>query len=448
MPDIDKLWLSAGGAEAEVPGIIGEPQGAAEDGSGMTGTRDLGAVRAFVAAASGSVGAVAEAGILPRAGYVSEDLWAFERDEIFAREWLCVGHINEVPEAGDHLPMTVQGEPLLMVRDKSGVVRVLSGVCQHRGHPMVGGLTEHPMDAPALNAPMLVCPYHNWTYALDGALVGAPDMRKTCPLPELRSKIRLPEIRSEIFHGLVFVNFDADATPLLPRLAKLDAELATMPLADLVPAQQHSQRDLKWNWKLHHENALEPYHTSFVHRNYHDAVPSNLTVFRSFEDGDCDIIRHTGFAGGDGGDLFEEGGVRRLPDMAGLTAEQRNRVTFVAVMPNLVMVIQPSLITVTMLNPTGPGTVDTRRLNLYPREVVETPELRAFADAQFARIKIIVGQDAATQVALQKAYTSRHVPKGTLAWLESSLPQLNQWVVSRYQGAIDRATAAALSDAA
>ncbi len=392
--------------------------------------------RAFVAAAAGSVGPVSEAGILPREGYTSARLWAFERAAIFGREWLCIGHVNEVPQPGDHLPMTVQDEPLLLVRDKEGAVRVLSGVCQHRGHPMVGGLSEHPLDAPALNAPLLVCPYHNWSYALDGSLVGAPDMRRTCPLPELRRRIRLPQIRSEIFHGLVFVNFDEAAASLAPRLAKLDAELRTIPLAELVPAQQHSQRGLRWNWKLHHENALEPYHTSFVHRNYHDAVPSSLTVFGAYEDGDCAVMRHTGFAAGEGGDLFEEGGVRRLPDMAGLSEAQRNRVTFVAVLPNLVMVIQPSLVTITMLDPTGPGTLDSRRLNLYPREVIEDAGYRAFADAQFERIKIIVGQDAATQIALQTAYKSRHVPKGTLAWLESSIPQLNQWVLDAYRRAL------------
>jgi phenylpropionate dioxygenase-like ring-hydroxylating dioxygenase large terminal subunit len=268
-------------------------------------------------------------------------------------------------------------------------------------------------------------------------MVGAPDMRKTCPLPELRNKIRLPQIRSEIFHGLVFVNFDDDAAPLAPRLPKLDAELATLPLADLVPAQQHSQRDRKWNWKLHHENALEPYHTSFVHRDYHDAVPSSLTMFQPYEDGECDVMRHTGFAEGDTGDLFEESGNRRLPDIPGLTGEQLNRVTFLSVMPGLVMVIQPSLVTITIINPISAGTVDTRRLNLYPRVVIEDPELRAYADAQFERIKIIVGQDAATQIALQQAYQSRHTPAGTLAWLESSIPQLNQWVVGAYKNALE-----------
>jgi nitrite reductase/ring-hydroxylating ferredoxin subunit len=394
--------------------------------------------RELVEAASGSVGPVEAAGILPKAAYTSEDLWAFERDEVFAREWLCVGHVNEVPNAGDHLPMTVLGEPLLLVRDKEGTVRVLSSVCQHRGHPMIGGMTPHELGAPALNAPLLVCPYHNWAYSLDGALVGAPDMRKTCPLPELRTKIRLPEIRTEIFHGLVFINFDKDAAPLAPRLAKLDAELSTIPLADLVPAQTYAQQGLKWNWKLHHENALEPYHTSFVHRGYHNAVPSELTLFREFGDDDCDVMRHTGFVEGDGGDLFEDGGARRLPDIEGLTDEQLNRATFVSVMPTLVMVIQPSVITMTTVCPTGAATMDSKRLNLYPRQVVEDAELRTYTDAQFERIKVIVEQDAVTQAALQTAYESRYVPAGTLAWLEAAIPQLNQWVVNAYKNALAR----------
>lgn len=394
--------------------------------------------RAFVSAAARSVGPVETAGILPVAAYTCDHLWAFERDEIFGREWLCIGHVNEVPTVGDHLPLTVLDEPILMVRSDAATVRVLSGVCQHRGHPMVGGLTERPLDAPCLNAKRLVCPYHNWTYALDGSLVGAPDMRQTCPLPELRSRIRLPEIRSEIFHGLVFISFDDDPAPLAPSLAKLDEELSTYPMADLVPALHHSQRGLKWNWKLHHENALEPYHTSYVHRNYHDAVPSSLTTFLPHEDGDRDVMRQTGYAEGDGGDLFEEDGNRRLPEMDGLTDAQRRRVTFVSVMPNLVAVIQPSLISITILNPTSAGTVDTRRINLYPRAAVEAPDFREIADAQFERIKIIVGQDQTTQVALQKAYRSRYAPAGTLAWMESSLPQLNQWVVGAYKRALAR----------
>lgn len=395
-------------------------------------------VRSFVSTAARSIGPVEKAGILPSAAYTCEHLWSFEREEIFGREWLCVGHVNEVPEVGDHLPIVMLEEPLLMVRGDDGAVRVLSGVCQHRGHPMVGGLTERADDAPCLNARRLVCPYHNWTYALDGSLVGAPDMRQTCPLPELRSRIRLPEVRTEIFHGLVFITFDESARPLAPSLSKLEAELRTYPLEELVPAQQHAQRDLKWNWKLHHENALEPYHTSYVHRNFHDAVPSSLTTFLPFAEGDRDVMRQTGFAVGDSGDLFEESGNRRSPDMEGLTEEQKTRVTFVSVMPNLVAVIQPSLVSITIINPTSAGTVDTRRLNLYPPAAVNQPDFREIADAQFERIKIIVGQDQVTQVALQKAYRSRFAPPGTLAWLESAIPQLNEWVIGAFQRALDR----------
>ena len=107
-------------------------------------------------------------------------------------------------------------------------MRVLSAVCQHRGHPIVGGLKPAPESAGCLNAQRLVCPYHNSVYDLAGKLVGAPSMERTAPMPELRVEIRLPEIRSEIFHGLIFINFDNRARLLSPTLAKLDHELAGM----------------------------------------------------------------------------------------------------------------------------------------------------------------------------------------------------------------------------
>ena len=260
---------------------------------------------------------IASAEILPREAYVSEQFFAFEKQAIFAREWLCIGHVNEVPNPGDYLPLTILEEPILLVRDDAGTVRVLSSICQHRGHPIVGGLMEHTPGTPCLHGTRLVCPYHNWTYGLDGRLIGAPGMQDTTPVSELRKHIRLPEIRSEIFHGLVFINFDADAEPLAPRLAKLDREFATYPVEQLIPAHVFVAKDLHWNWKLHHENALEPYHTDYVHKGYHNAVPSQLTRFCDYEDGDGQVMRSTGFLIEDG-DLFETKG-RRLPEVEGLT---------------------------------------------------------------------------------------------------------------------------------
>lgn len=152
------------------------------------------------------------------------------------REWLCIGHVGEVPEPGDQLPMTIVGEPIVMLRDTSGDIRVMSSVCQHRGHPIFGGLEEEKRKAEGraltcVSAKRMVCPYHNWQYTLDGKLVAAPSMTETVPVKQLRETIQLPQIRHEVFHGLVFINFDEDAAPLAPTVAKMDEELRTFGIA-------------------------------------------------------------------------------------------------------------------------------------------------------------------------------------------------------------------------
>jgi phenylpropionate dioxygenase-like ring-hydroxylating dioxygenase large terminal subunit len=380
---------------------------------------------------------VKDAEILPAEAYTSELFWEFEKRAIFEREWLCIGHVNEVPKPGDHLPLEVLDEQVLMVRGEDGAVRVLSAICQHRGHPLVGGVKDPPAPGSCLHARRLVCPYHNWTYDLQGRFVGAPEMSETTPVQELRASVRLPEIRSEIFHGLVFVNFDAQAKPLADSLAKLDQEFGHYGLASLWPGHVFTQHDLKWNWKLHHENALEPYHTDYVHKDYHSAVPANLTRFDSFEAGQGQVMRTTGFAEADG-DLFEQTGHRRLPNIPGLTDEQRSRVLFVSLMPNAVAVLQPSSVTITFLNPKSAGVLSSRRINLYSADALATPGFDDIRDAQFAQMKVIIMQDQVTQAALQQAYLSKFTPRGRLSYLETSIIQLNQWIVDKYKRALDR----------
>jgi phenylpropionate dioxygenase-like ring-hydroxylating dioxygenase large terminal subunit len=391
--------------------------------------------RQVVEKAAGAVGPVEKAKILPAEAYTSEQFWEFEKFAIFSREWLCVGHVNEVPGPGDHLPLTMLGEPILLVRGEAGEIRVLSAVCQHRGHPIFAGLAQRAPDAPCLNARSLVCPYHNWTYRLDGSLIGAPSMKETTPVAELRQQIRLPEIRSEVFHGLVFINFDQEAEPLRPRLAKLERALSSYPLEELVPTQMLALTDLKWNWKLHHENALEPYHTDYVHKGFHTAVPARLTQFYAYDSGDGQILRTTGFLA-EGGDLFEETG-RRLPEIGGLTPEQRSRVLFVSIMPNVVAVVQPSSVTMTILNPSSAATMSSRRINLYPRAALADPDFERITNEQFERNKVLIMQDQVTVMALQEAYRSRFTPHGKLSWLEAAIPQLNQWIVEKWRHALD-----------
>ncbi len=384
---------------------------------------------------------IATAQILPAPAYVSEAFWEFEKWAIFSRQWLFVGHVNQVPNPRDYLSRTILDEPILITRDGDGDVHVLSAICQHRGHPIGGGLKAQPIGSGCRNARTLVCPYHGWTYEMDGTLRWAPEMEQTTPVEQLRNEIRLPRIRTEIFHGLIFINFDDQAAPLAPSLAKMDREIAAFGVADMVPMPVRVDGDLRCNWKGHHENALEPYHTDYVHKRSHASAPANLSKFLQFSPGDGQIMTTTDFAAPEA-DLFSQAGKSAMPIIADLSPEQRRRLLFISVMPTFFGVFQPSAVMVTLLLPRGPSLMDTFRFPLYPRSTVETPEFSEMYQRQVAVQGTVIQEDLVTQASVQEGHYSRFTPRGRLSWLEGTIPQMNQWLLERYRGALDEPTTA------
>src|SRR5215470_7640477 len=109
----------------------------------------------------------AEARAMPKSVYTSPEFLAKEQEHIFAREWLCAGRAEALPEPGDYMTMTIGGEPAIVLRDKDGQIRAMSNVCRHRMSTLLEGRG---------NVRAIVCPYHAWTYNLDGSLRGAPAM--------------------------------------------------------------------------------------------------------------------------------------------------------------------------------------------------------------------------------------------------------------------------------
>jgi phenylpropionate dioxygenase-like ring-hydroxylating dioxygenase large terminal subunit len=379
--------------------------------------------------------------ILPAEAYVSEEFWEFEKWAIFSRQWLFVGHVNQVPNPRDYLSRTILGEPILVTRDNDGKVHVLSGICQHRGHPIAGGLKAQPIGAGCQNARTLVCPYHNWTYQMDGTLMWAPEMEQTTPVDELRAEIHLPRIRTEIFHGLIFINFDDQAPPLAPSLTKMKREIAAFNVADMVPMPVRVDSDLRCNWKGHHENALEPYHTDYVHKRSHASAPANLSKFLDFSPGDGQVMTTTDFAAREA-DLFSKEGKSAMPIIADLSQDQRRRLLFISVMPTFFGVFQPSAVMVTLILPRGPSVMDTFRFPLYPRSTIAAQDFTEMYQRQVAVQGTVIQEDLVTQASVQEGHYSRFTPRGRLSWLEATIPQMNQWLLERYRSALDELTTA------
>ena len=140
-----------------------------------------------------------QAHIMPPAFYTSPEFAELEKEHVFTREWVCVGHVGEVPNRGDYFVTELAGEPLLVVRDDHRVVRVLSNVCRHRANLVAEGRG---------NRSVFTCGYHAWTYARDGRLLRAPLMESVEGFD--RAGSRLPSFRTEVWESFIFVNLDEE----------------------------------------------------------------------------------------------------------------------------------------------------------------------------------------------------------------------------------------------
>ncbi|MBW8743911.1 MAG: aromatic ring-hydroxylating dioxygenase subunit alpha [Sphingomonas sp.] len=374
--------------------------------------------------------------LFPGEIYWDEDFWRFEKWALFDREWLCVGHVGQIREPGDHFAITLMDEPLIVSRDAAGEIHVLSAICQHRGHPLMDGLAK-PETGGVKRGKLLVCPYHAWSYKLDGSLMAAPGMRETANIDELRCRIRLPSIRHEIFEGLIFVNFNKDAAPITPRLERLHGLIEAFKMETLCPTEVASTGLIRSNWKIYQENSLEPYHTDVVHRNSHNPAPAHLSTFFEHSSDEAAIFTTTGFA--ETNELFASDGQQQLPGIPGLSEEQMSRILFVAVLPGLFLLFEPGSVLVTLSLPRGADTMELLTFSLYTEQACAVPGFAGIVAEQQAALNAIVAEDLTTQEALQRGHRSRFTPKGVLSWLETTIPQMNGWLLHRYRIALAEA---------
>lgn len=199
---------------------------------------------------------------LPNAFYTDPEVFRQERERVFANGWPAIGFGKDVPEPGDARPVNFLGMPLLMVRDRAGVLRVFQNVCRHRGMILV--------DAPKKLSGLIRCRYHSWCYELTGALLATPHVGgpgQNVHEDVDRSKLGLIEIRSHVWMDIVFVNISGTAPEFRTYAADLIARCADFDGQPVYFGGPESafQLDIKTNWKLAVENYCESYHLPWVH---------------------------------------------------------------------------------------------------------------------------------------------------------------------------------------
>jgi len=213
---------------------------------------DRAALAALVAPALTTV-PLERAETIPSAWYVDPRFHDLDREAVFGCSWQHVGHVSQVPAAGDHVLGTVAGNPVIAVRGKDGVLRGFFNVCRHRGGPLA--MEDGHSD-------MLQCKYHGWTYQLDGMLRGVPHFNRV----ELFDKkdFGLVRVKLETWEGLIFASVAEAPGPVGACLRGAAERILPTRLPELRFARRVDY-EVRCNWKVYMDNYLEGYHVPYVH---------------------------------------------------------------------------------------------------------------------------------------------------------------------------------------
>jgi phenylpropionate dioxygenase-like ring-hydroxylating dioxygenase large terminal subunit len=190
---------------------------------------------------------------MPPEVYTSEAFLDRELSDIFSKDWFCIGRASALQNAGDYVTQELAGQPVVVIRDRDGTLRALSNVCLHRMSTLLHGRG---------NVRSIVCPYHAWTYNLDGRLRGAPAM--TLNEGFCKDSYSLPKIRCEEWLGWVFVSLNEAATPVAQQLAQVEGMVSGYDMTNYTETFFETH---VWdtNWKVLAENFMESYHLPVCH---------------------------------------------------------------------------------------------------------------------------------------------------------------------------------------
>jgi len=290
---------------------------------------------------------------LPNACYTDPAMFSHEADRLFAKDWAAVGFGFDVPTPGCVYPVTFLGIPLVMVRTRTGEIKVFENVCRHRGMILVN-------EAKKLNGP-ITCPYHAWAYDLDGHLratphVGGPDIHDHSSVD--CSALSLNEVRSAVWRDVVYINLSGTAAPFENKAAALRQRWAEFE-TDVYfgGADSYFELEVACNWKLAVENFCEAYHLPFVH--------PDLNSYSRLED-HYNILDDASYAG-QGSHVYapqisDDG--RSFPAFDGLGEKWDKAAEYCAFFPNVMYGVHKDNAFAIVLVPTGQKTT-TERIALY-----------------------------------------------------------------------------------
>ncbi|HEX6903300.1 MAG TPA: aromatic ring-hydroxylating dioxygenase subunit alpha [Thermoanaerobaculia bacterium] len=262
--------------------------------------------------------------------FTSEEIFRAERERIFHRSWLLAGHVSQLSAPGSFFLFELDRESVMVLRDGEGTIRAFHNLCRHRGSRLC--LTPRGELGHALQ-----CPYHAWTYGLDGALRAAPTMAGVAGFDPREHGLKPVALAD--WQGLLFLNLAQDPVPFAEALPGLQGKFEAWRLPELRSVHQ-SVYEVEANWKLFFHNYSECYHCPTVHPHL-----NKLTPYRNTEN-DLDegpVLGGPMWMSNPEGSMTM-GGARCATPFAGLSAEERSRVYYYTVFPSAFLSFHPDYV--------------------------------------------------------------------------------------------------------
>jgi glycine betaine catabolism A len=358
--------------------------------------------------------------MLPREAYVDDDVFAWEERHFFRRGWMCVGRSEDLARPGDQRAGSAGQAGVFLVRADDGVVRGFANACRHRGHELL------PCGE-GRNLHIVVCPYHSWSYHLDGTLRGAPGFEALDGFaPADHGLVELP---TEEYHGLVFVDASGQAGPLAEHVRGLEPLLAPYDPGRLGTAVHHDYV-VAANWKILSENYQECYHCSMIHPQLCRVSPPNSGE-------NYKPSGHGAWVGGwmalvDEADTMSLDGRTPASPLPGLDGVGRRRILYIVIFPNVLLSLHPDYVMTHVLTPLAPDRTRVRCSWAFGPEELDRPDFDPSYAVDFW--DVTNRQDWAACESVQRGLsTTAHLP-GPLSPREDGVYHYVTMVARGYAG--------------
>jgi phenylpropionate dioxygenase-like ring-hydroxylating dioxygenase large terminal subunit len=348
--------------------------------------------------------------------YASPEVFALEKEKLFMQDWLCVGREEEIAKPGDYMTHSVMGEPIIIARNEAGVVNAFYNQCRHRGVEVAEG---------SGNTRRFMCPYHAWTYDLNGQLVGAAFMQETAGF-DIKS-CRLKPLRSETWKGWIYISFNPDIGPLADHVGFLDDAFGELRQEDCGLAYKFTL-EMNCNWKLVYENQLDNYHVGVLHAatvGKHQSSPDRK--FNLQPNGRLSVDYGSRPTTPDGVSLFG-----KMPWMAH-QPDTFARTGFLP--PNMTILSRMDMYRPFVHWPIAPDKTRSYGYFLLPKEKLQDPQLQEKMAVYVEYLKKVLDEDRSMVESLQRNMMTNGYEPGRFSTKEASIHHLMNHHLKRVFGA-------------